>query len=121
MYAPRFPKSQTEGWFVLLCKEDRDEVLAIKRVNWEANASGKVSTKTTIKLPGEEIGDLLRSGGQGRKVDIWIASDGYVGMVYKIKSVEIPDPPQVDRHIDGLAKGKEGGGLDVGAAVSKGF
>lgn len=66
----------------------------------------------------------LGLGGKGRKVDIWVASDGYVGMLYKLKGVEVPDPPKVDVHIDGLAKGKEGGGdglLDVGAAAAKGF
>jgi antiviral helicase SLH1 len=31
----------------------------------------------------------------GRKFDVWVVSDGYVGMVYKVKGIEIPDPPKV--------------------------
>ena len=129
MFAPRFPKSQTEGYFVILCKEARDEILAIKRVSWEANASGRVKAKTTMKLPGDEVGDMLGGAGK-RKVDVWVASDGYVGMLWKVSNVEVPEPPKVDVHVEGLAKGKEGkggdsggssGGLDVGTAVTKGF
>jgi len=53
-----------------------------------------------------------------------------VGMLWKVSNVEVPEPPKVDVHVEGLAKGKEGkggdsggssGGLDVGTAVTKGF
>ncbi|TAQ85230.1 hypothetical protein B7494_g6447 [Chlorociboria aeruginascens] len=85
MYAPRFPKSQTEGWFMILCKESRDEIVAIKRVGWNATGNGnRPSAKATIKLPDDIIED-------GRKFDVWVVSDGYVGMIYKVQGVEIPD------------------------------
>ncbi|TVY15045.1 putative helicase [Lachnellula arida] len=90
MYAPRFPKSQTEGWFVLLCKEDRDDIVAIKRVGWSSGGNGRgparLSARAVIKLPID--GD---SGGGARKLDVWVVSDGYLGMVYKIEGVEIPE------------------------------
>jgi antiviral helicase SLH1 len=103
MYAPRFPKSQTEGWFVILCKTNTDEVIAIKRSNWSAgnnkdrkggNASmlgARPTTRAVIKLPEEESGGFL----DGRTVDVLVASDGYPGILYKIEGVEIPDVPKV--------------------------
>ncbi|KAH9210447.1 Sec63 Brl domain-containing protein [Leptodontidium sp. 2 PMI_412] len=99
MYAPRFPKSQTEGWFVILCKEDKDEIIAIKRVGWNAggpggkgkSGGGRPSARAAIKLPEEESGLIS----DGRKTDVWVVSDGYLGMTYKIKGVEIPDAPKV--------------------------
>ncbi|KAE8442105.1 hypothetical protein EG329_003863 [Mollisiaceae sp. DMI_Dod_QoI] len=99
MYAPRFPKSQNEGWFVILCNEDRDEVVAIKRVGWSsgpgANGKEKISprpsARAVIKLPEQEDGTYS----DGRKMDVLVISDGYLGMVYKIKGVKIPDAPKV--------------------------
>ncbi len=99
MYAPRFPKSQTEGYFIILCKEDMDEMIAIKRIGWSAAGQnggnggdrGRQSTRAIIKLPGEENGMVA----EGRKLDVWVASDGYLGMLYKVKGVEIPDAPRV--------------------------
>jgi antiviral helicase SLH1 len=103
MYSPRFPKSQTEGWFVILCNEDRDEIIAIKRTGWSSgHSSGKKSgksntienrpsAKAVIKLPEEEIGGFQ----DGRKVDVLVVSDGYPGMLYKVGGIEIPDVPKV--------------------------
>jgi len=112
MYAPRFPKSQTEGWFVVLCREDRDEIVAIKRVGWNAgNGNGKgvarQSARAVIKLPGE---------GEGGKMDVWVISDGYLGVVYKIKGVEIPELKGMSVQDDG--KKEKGGG--VGSAPGGG-
>ena len=105
MYAPRFPKSQTEGWFVILCKEDTDDILGIKRVGWGAGSTArekrgtgdqppgnKQSVKAFIKIPND---DVFEGGQEERKLDVWVASDGYVGMIYKVKAVEIPNPPSV--------------------------
>ena len=120
MYAPRFPKSQTEGWFVVLCVEDKDEIVAIKRVGWNVgdgqkgqnrNQGGRVSARALIKLPTEEDGTLK----DGRKVDVWVVSDGYLGMVYKIKGVEIPDAPKI---VDDGKKDKPVDGKDLGGGSS---
>ncbi len=126
MYAPRFPKSQTEGWFVLLCREDTDEIVAIKRVGWHAGDSGdrkgrgrgvgsggRVSTRAVMKLPGEENGQYR----DGRKVDVWVVSDGYLGVVYKIKGLEVPDAPRV---VDDAKKDKGKGKEVEGSRKGKG-
>ncbi|KAH8587559.1 Sec63 Brl domain-containing protein [Bisporella sp. PMI_857] len=95
MYAPRFPKSQNEAWFVILCDEAKDEILGIKRVGWSAGSKGEKfaesNARTTLKFPEEEGGGFK----DGRKVDVWVASDGYLGMLYKVDNIEVPDAPRV--------------------------
>ncbi|KAK6580622.1 hypothetical protein PZA11_006858 [Diplocarpon coronariae] len=120
MYAPRFPKSQTEGWFVILCQEDRDEIIALKRVGWNTaggpsgksksggSQGGRPTARSVIKLPEEESGLIS----DGRKMDIWVVSDGYLGMAYKIKGIEMPDAPKV------INDGKKGEPKDSMAAGS---
>ncbi|RDL31450.1 p-loop containing nucleoside triphosphate hydrolase [Venustampulla echinocandica] len=98
IYAPRFPKPQTEGWFVLLCKEESDEIIAIKRVGWNTSNSGGnrrrgPSARAVIKLPEDEDQFI---GKNEKKMDVWVVSDGYLGMVYKIMGVEIPSAPRVE-------------------------
>ncbi len=44
-----------------------------------------------IKLPEEGSGLIS----EGRKLDVWVVSDGYLGMVYKVHGVEIPGAPKV--------------------------
>lgn len=102
IYAPRFPKPQTEGWFVIVGIQARDEIIAIKRANWpmekspsqgnKAGANNKVATTVSISLPEAEGVDI----GKTRKMDVWVVSDAYLGMEYKIGGVEIPDIPRVD-------------------------
>jgi antiviral helicase SLH1 len=103
MYAPCFPKSQTEGWFVILGNGETDEIIAIKRASWgNANGRGRKNGNSSmienrptawavIKLPEEESGGFL----DGRKVDVFVASDGYPGMLYKVEGIKIPDVPKV--------------------------
>lgn len=107
VYAPRFPKSQTEGWFVLLCQESSDEIIAIKRVGWSSGSSKvlKNSTRAVMKFPEEESGGYK----DGRKIDVWVASDAYVGMVYKVQNIEVPDVPKVP--LDG--KKEKSGKMEV--------
>ena len=103
MYSPRFPKPQTESWFVILCREDTDEIIAIKRTSWSSidstekkkgnsNMTGyRPTARAVIKLPREENGGFR----DGRMVDVLVASDGYPSMLHKIGNVEIPDVPKV--------------------------
>lgn len=108
IYAPRFPKPQNEGWFVLVGDLARDEVYGLKRVGWSQGAGKSVSTgsrpsaRASIKLPSVVPG----SGGDGkaRKVDVLVLSDGYVGMQYHIPGVVIPGRPSVD---DDVSRSKE--------------
>jgi len=106
MFAPKFPKSQTEGWFVILCKEGRDEIVAIKRVGWNAQKGkgdgNRPNARALIKFP-----DVDGAIEDGRKFDVWVASDGYLGMLYKVEGVEIPDVPRV------VDDNKKGGKVDA--------
>ena len=109
MFAPRFPKSQNEGWFVILCDEAKDEILGIKRVGWSAGNRGDAnkqvqgSTRTTLKFSEEEGGGFK----DGRKMEVWVVSDGYTGMIYKIGGIEVPDVPRMS--VDDSGKKKETG------------
>lgn len=82
---------------MILCREGADEIVAIKRVGWSSgNQNGgrgvvKRTARAVLKFPEDESGGFQ----DGRKVDVWVASDGYLGMVYKVKGVEIPDVPKV--------------------------
>ncbi|KAF2203385.1 Sec63-domain-containing protein [Delitschia confertaspora ATCC 74209] len=91
IYAPRYPKPQTEGFFVVVSFYGRDEIIALKRVGWQdeggAGGSSRLQARTRITFPAE-LGV--------RKVDILVLSDGYVGMKWKLEGVEIPEPPKVD-------------------------
>ena len=113
VYAPRYPKPQSEGWFVIVCDVARDEVLAVKRAGWSQGQGkqgrqgpsigkgAKPSTKVTFKLPDPE-GDARG----GRKVDVLVVSDAYVGLECRVMGVEIPAPPTVDDDVDKAKKGR---------------
>jgi antiviral helicase SLH1 len=102
MFAPRFPKPQTEGFFVTLSYAGRDEVVALRRVGWQSEDAGRGKNKgssqkqatTRITLP-EELAS--------QKLDLTVYSDGYIGMKWTLEDIEIPERPKVE---DG-GKGKE--------------
>lgn len=100
IFAPKYPKPQTEGWFVVVCDKAKDDIIAVKRVGWSQGPgqSVKIGTRPTartiIKLPEPGL------NGNGRKVDVLVLSDGYIGMQYEIFGVEIPALPKVDDDID---------------------
>jgi antiviral helicase SLH1 len=99
MYAPKFPKPQNEGYFVLVADVARDEVIAVKRVGWAATGGrtlqpgARPSARAVIRLPEP-------SGGEARKLDVIVVSDGYVGLEYRVMGVDIPAPPTVDDDLD---------------------
>ena len=98
IYAPRYPKPQTEGYFVLAWDAVSGEMLGLKRVSWPSpdkgrGGNGKPSTRATIRLPDSDV---------ERKVKVVVMSDSYVGMTWEVEDVEVPAPPRaVD---DGLKK-----------------
>ncbi|KAF1999651.1 Sec63-domain-containing protein [Amniculicola lignicola CBS 123094] len=96
IYAPRYPKPQTEGYFVIISYSGTDEILALKRVGWQQNsgARSKLQASTRFSMPPEA---------QGKKVDVEVLSDAYLGMSWGIKGVDVPEAPTVD---DGKGKGK---------------
>ncbi|KAL6705791.1 putative steryl acetyl hydrolase mug81 [Coniothyrium glycines] len=99
IFAPRYPKPQTEGYFVLVSYSATDEIVALKRVSWtdpsrngartrggRADAS-RLTASAKVTLPPEA---------QGRKLDVSVLSDAYLGMKWKIGSVDVPEAPKVD-------------------------
>ncbi|KAK0627137.1 Sec63 Brl domain-containing protein [Immersiella caudata] len=117
MYAPKFPKPQTEGWFVIVGDLAGDEVVAVKRVGWGSgnrvvdgkkmgvDIGSKPVTRARMKVP----------EGEGRKLDVLVVSDGYVGMEWRVVNVEMPKAPVVD----GNGK-KEGAGSVSGGNGANG-
>lgn len=105
MYAPRFPKPQTEGFFVVVSDPNKDEIVALKRVSWPsaersrgAARDGKMSTRATIRLPESE---------SERTLEVKVVSDGYVGMEWRLERVQVPVRVRVMEVADNGAK-KEG-------------
>ncbi|KAI9820347.1 MAG: hypothetical protein M1827_005969 [Pycnora praestabilis] len=106
IYAPRFPKPQSEGFFVIVVDQGMDEIVALKRVGWPSSSSptmnkdkakgrrggggdgSRPTARSTIKLSQSD-------GGTERKVDVLLVSDAYIGMVWKVEGVKIPAAPVI--------------------------
>ena len=92
MYAPRYPKPQSEGFFVLALNRVTKELVALKRVSW-SSATAKTTrdggrsgakdkrTRATIRLPWHD-GPMV--------LDVRVVSDGYIHLEWVIKGVEVP-------------------------------
>ncbi|SPO05999.1 probable RNA helicase [Cephalotrichum gorgonifer] len=105
IWAPKFPKPQTESHFVVLADVASDEVFAVKRVGWSSGPPAANTDKDKGKGKGK------RGQGQGvpqgiaraslkvhpslvgRKLDVLVVSDGYVGLEHRVGGVEIPAAP----------------------------
>jgi antiviral helicase SLH1 len=89
IFAPRYPKPQTEGYFVIVSDAANGDVLGLKRVSWPAPDKvrnpkanpNKPATKATIRLPPSH---------SERKVNIQIVSDSYIDMQWTLDGVDIP-------------------------------
>jgi antiviral helicase SLH1 len=114
IFAPRYPKPQTEGFFVILSYSSTDEIIALKRVGWHdpnrgaagarggrnaGNGNSRLHTSMKMTFPSEA---------QGKKVDITVHSDSYLGMKWKIEGVEVPQAPVVDAYDKGKEKAAVG-------------
>lgn len=90
VHAPRFPKPQMEGFFVVVSNSRSQDIVALKRLSWpsQERMSGQ-KVKTTIKVP-EHVDSM--------KLDVKVVSDGYIGMVWEVDGLEIPSPPTVTDH-----------------------
>ncbi len=90
MYAPRFPKPQPEGFFVVVSDDSSGDTLALKRIGWpvakqgRAMHSGEVRAKAAFRLP-----ESLKA----RSINVEVVSDGYIGMQWRKTHVEIPPVP----------------------------
>lgn len=91
IYSPKFPKLQSEGYFLVVADSAADEILALKRVSWPVQGNlargGKATSRTVIKLLPE---------GRARRTDVLVISDAYVGMMWKFVGVEMPGAPVVE-------------------------
>ena len=92
IYAPKFPKSQSEGFFLVVADPAKDEILALKRMNWPP--AGKVHVSKNKPTSRSIL--KLKPGSTKRKVDILVASDAYVKMVWKIEGIVLPAAPSVE-------------------------
>ncbi|KAM0484378.1 hypothetical protein ACHAPX_001801 [Trichoderma viride] len=107
IWAPKFHKPQTEGWFVIIADSAKDEVIAVKRVGWAGLSTGgnksggkkslgqgsRPTARTVLKLPEPKAREA-------RKLDIIVVSDGYVGLEHRVMGVDIPAPPVADDDLD---------------------
>ncbi|KAG0132069.1 putative RNA helicase [Tuber indicum] len=101
IYTPKFPKPQTEGWFVLLGDLRKDELHALKRVGWSTRSGaggGKPSVKFSLGLP---EGCVL----EGLDGTLIVMSDGYLGLMQRT-GVHL----QTKQVVPGTWIEKEGGG-----------
>ncbi|KAI9848594.1 MAG: hypothetical protein M1837_007263 [Sclerophora amabilis] len=105
VWAPRFPKAQTEGWLVVVADREKDEIVALKRVGWPQAATshsssvaktgstkrGGRTTRAVVKLP--QIERVAINGKQEPRIlDVGVFSDAYLGMEQWVKGLKIPVP-----------------------------
>ncbi|OOF92952.1 hypothetical protein ASPCADRAFT_209610 [Aspergillus carbonarius ITEM 5010] len=103
IYAPRFPKPQTEGYFMLVYSATPDgkdaELLALKRVSWPSNRNGAgagSSRKPNDRNSNQKTGPLVvrssvkfpqNQAGQSRRITVKVISDSYPGMEWTLSDV----------------------------------
>ena len=88
MHAPRFPKPQSEGFFVLLIDHGTGNLLALRRATWPVNGSkqkgGQSKARSAFHIPEHE---------DEMKVDVLTMSDGYIDMKWMVHDIKVPAPP----------------------------
>lgn len=96
IYAPKYPKPQSEGFFVVIADESKDEIVVLKRIGWtKGNAKGqnadkigagsRIRARAAIKLPETDT---------ERRLDVWVISDSYIGLQWKVEAVDVPAVPR---------------------------
>jgi antiviral helicase SLH1 len=116
IYAPHFPKPQTEGFFLLVCASKSDgqdgDLLALKRVSWPTgnnndhninNGKGLYKNKKATRAlrHGHEQGSVSttstvkfpRDIPVPQRVNVRVISDSYPGMEWVISGVEVVAEP----------------------------
>jgi len=104
IFAPRYPKQQTEGFFSIVSYSNTDEIVALKRVSWRDPShcrGGRSSGPQSVLQASAKVS--LPPEAQGRKLDVTIHSDSYPGMNWKLKGIDVPKAPLVEAN----GKGKE--------------
>lgn len=67
-FAPKFPKSKDEGWFLIIGHVDGNELIALKRVPY---VRGKSSAQISVFMP-EKTGRVIYT--------VYLMSDSYLGL-----------------------------------------
>ncbi|KAF2747356.1 Sec63-domain-containing protein [Sporormia fimetaria CBS 119925] len=101
IYAPRNPKPQSEGFFVIISYSGTDELIALKRVSWNTNR-GKMGPSSSRLLASAKM--AFPPEVQGKKVDVIVLSDAYIAMKWRIDGLDVPHAPLVE---DGKGKDKK--------------
>ena len=97
IYAPKYPKLQAEGFFLVVADPAKDEILALKRVSWPPledakRLDQKLSARAVMKVSPQST---------ERKVEVLVISDAYIGMIWKLDAVEVPAAPLVEDDVKG--------------------
>jgi antiviral helicase SLH1 len=109
IYAPKFPKPQTEGYFVLVSRDGAmDELVAIKRASWSVkdSAGGKRGGRSTHKLE-NRVRLRVPALKEENRVHVVVMSDSYPGMSWELKDVMVPaaQPETVKVEEESVKKG----------------
>ena len=100
MYAPNYPKPQTEGFFLVVTDARKESIVALKRVTWpigpDASKQRPANTaRATFKVPEHD---------QPLSLHASVISDGYIDMTWDLGEIKVPGPPVVTAE-DGGKKG----------------
>ncbi|KAL8747921.1 MAG: hypothetical protein Q9190_000245 [Brigantiaea leucoxantha] len=117
IFAPRFPKPQTESFFAIVTDPIEDEIVALKRISWPTKDGEKGRGNTNLNTRNAPAAAAaaaakarfkLEPGTRQRKVEVWVISDAYVGMEWKVAGVEIPASTTISV-VSGEEKKEKGG------------
>lgn len=93
IWAPQFPKAQSEGFFIVVSDAAKDEIVGLKRVGWQSAIKGRgpgsnssLTVKSMFRLPPDDV---------TRTLDVRVISDAYVGMEWRVADVEVPNTPHI--------------------------
>ena len=95
IYAPRFPKPQTEGYFVVITDPAKDEIIALKRVGWSMTGLSNghnARASTSIRKPSARAILKLPESDKARNLDAVVLSDSY-DMRWNIPGIKVPAAP----------------------------
>ena len=97
IFAPRYPKFQSEGFFLVAGNAVSDQVYAVKRVNWPSfepqGSTLKIRKRLTAKAALR-----LEPCTEEREVNVFIISDAYIGMEWQ-HNITIPAVPAVVENV----------------------
>ncbi|KAJ1551653.1 activating signal cointegrator 1 complex subunit [Nowakowskiella sp. JEL0078] len=95
IYAPRFPKPQTESWWIVLGEREVDDLLALKRIA-PASVKGAVAQENQMNV--KDDGRVLRTDlkfilpSEPRDYELYLSAfcDGYLGLDHEISFIISP-------------------------------